>query len=332
MTTGLHRPGPRHRVRSRGAALGLVLVGALVVGAAGCGGTEPEVRSPARADRPAATVTPTQPPAPARSSPTAAPAPAPAPPPAPPRAVVAAAGAALDRLVVESEEYRPGYDRGLFAHWVDDDGDGCDTRCEVLAAERRTDLPGLTVGWLSIYDGYSTDNSSELDVDHVVALAEAWGSGAWAWDSARRRAFANDLGDPRALIAVTAATNRSKSDRDPAQWQPPNRAAWCEFADAWIATKLRWGLTVDPAERTALANMLAGCPAGAPVTPVPAAPAAPAAPAGPAGGAGGGGGGEGGVYYANCTAARAAGAAPVRAGDPGYRAALDRDGDGVGCE
>ncbi|MFO1537455.1 MAG: excalibur calcium-binding domain-containing protein, partial [Actinomycetota bacterium] len=244
---------------------------------------------------------------------------------APPRAVVAAAGAALDRLVVEPEGYRPGYDRGLFVHWVDDDGDGCDTRCEVLAAERRTDLPGLTVGWLSIYDGYSTDDSSELDIDHVVALAEAWSSGAWAWDAARRRAFANDLGDPRALIAVTAATNRSKSDRDPAQWQPPNRAAWCEFADAWIATKLRWGLTVDPAERAALANMLAGCPAGAPVTPVPAAPAAPAAPSG-------GGSGGAGVYYANCTAARAAGAAPVRAGDPGYRPALDRDGDGVGCE
>ncbi len=319
------RLGARVGWRRVALVAGAVLVLAVVLEQ--CGGTDPEVRS---AERPApvATSPPTVPPTtratvpPSTVPPTVRPT-APAPARAP---VVAAAAADLDRLVVEAEGPRPGYDRGLFVHWVDDDGDGCDTRCEVLAAERRTDLPGLTVGWLSIYDGYSTDSSSELDVDHVVALAEAWDSGAWAWDAGRRRAFANDLGDPRALIAVTASTNRSKSDRDPAEWQPPNRSAWCEFADAWIATKVRWGLTVDPAERNALANMLAGCPAGAPVTPVPAAPAAPPgpAPAPPAG--------DGSVYYANCTAARLAGAAPVRVGDPGYRAALDRDGDGVGCE
>ncbi len=312
------RPG-RGRV-----AVGVVAVLGAALLVARCGGAEPEVRSVGRPD-PAVVATTSPPTVPPTTRPVV-PAPVTAPP-APVRApVVAAAAADLDRLVVEAEGPRPGYDRGLFVHWVDDDGDGCDTRCEVLADERRTDLPGLTVGWLSIYDGYSTDNSSEFDVDHVVALAEAWDSGAWAWDASRRRAFANDLGDPRALIAVTAATNRSKSDRDPAEWQPPNRSAWCEFADAWIATKVRWGLTVDPAERNALANMLAGCPAGAPVTPVPAAPAAPPgpSPAPPAG--------DGGVYYANCTAARLAGAAPVRVGDPGYRAALDRDGDGVGCE
>jgi len=257
MTTAPGRPGSGRRARSRGGALGLVLVGVLTVGAAGCGGTEPQVRSPARSGgAPVATVTTTRPPAPAPSSTTTTAVPAPAPAPAPPRAVVAAAGAALDRLVVESEEYRPGYDRGLFAHWVDDDGDGCDTRCEVLAAERRTDLPGLTVGWLSIYDGYSTDNSSELDIDHVVALAEAWGSGAWAWDSARRRAFANDLGDPRALVAVTAATNRSKSDRDPAEWLPALDR--CGYAQAWVAVKWRWSLSVDDAEYGVLAALLTG--------------------------------------------------------------------------
>jgi len=163
-------------------------------------------------------------------------------------------------LVVAPENPRAGYDRGLFEHWTDEDYDGCDTRCEVLEAERRTDLPGLAAGgWLSIYEGYTTPDPGELDVDHVVALAEAWDSGAAGWDPARRRAFANDLGEPGALIAVTAATNRSKSDRDPAEWQPPNREAWCEFATSWVRVKVRWGLTADEAEVRALRNMLSGC-------------------------------------------------------------------------
>lgn len=174
---------------------------------------------------------------------------------------VAAGGPEIvNLLVVAPEGPRDGYDRSLFEHWVDADGDGCDTRCEVLAAERRADLAGLPAGgWLSIYDGYWTDDPSELDVDHVVALAEAWESGASGWDAATRRAFANDLDHPGALVAVTAATNRSKSDRDPASWQPPNRDAWCEFAASWVWTKVRWRLTADLAEVQALRNMLAGC-------------------------------------------------------------------------
>lgn len=166
----------------------------------------------------------------------------------------------VDQLVIAPEGTDDGYDRDLFDHWVDADGDGCDTRCEVLEAERRDDLPGLpSGGWLSIYDGYSTPDASELDIDHVVALGEAWRSGAAGWDAARREAFANDLADPQALIAVTAATNRSKGARDPASWQPPAQAAWCEFATAWAATKVRWGLTADQAEVDALRNMLRSC-------------------------------------------------------------------------
>ncbi len=107
----------------------------------------------------------------------------------------------------------------------------CDTRCEVLLREFRRDLDDLPVGgWLSVYDGVRTAESSELDVDHTVALAEAWISGADRWDDARRRDFANDL-TPGALRAVTASVNRSKSDRDPAEWQPPDRSSWCTFAD-----------------------------------------------------------------------------------------------------
>lgn len=170
------------------------------------------------------------------------------------------AGALVDQLVVAREGSGAGYDRDLFQHWIDADGDGCETRCEVLETERRTDLPGLPGGgWLSIYDGYSTDDSSELDVDHVVALGEAWRSGADTWDASRRRDFANDLDEPDALIAVTASTNRSKSDLDPANWQPPNRAAWCQFGLGWVRVKIKWALTADEAEVQALRNMLAGC-------------------------------------------------------------------------
>src|SRR5690606_9096592 len=112
---------------------------------------------------------------------------------------------------------------------------------------------------LSIYDGYSTPDASELDVDHVGALGEAWRSGAPSWDAWRRRAFANDLDEPGALIAVSASTNRSKSDRDPASWQPPNRDAWCQWGRAWVRVKVKWGLTADEAEVRALENILAGC-------------------------------------------------------------------------
>lgn len=186
-------------------------------------------------------------------TPTSSPKPTPAPP-------ASSASALIDQLSVAPEGSGAAYDRDLFDHWIDEDGDGCHTRCEVLEAERRTDLPGLPGGgWLSIYDGYSTDDSSELDVDHVVALGEAWRSGADTWDAARRRAFANDLDEPDALIEVTASTNRSKSDRDPASWQPPNRDAWCQFGLGWARVKIKWNLTADEAEVRALRNIVAGC-------------------------------------------------------------------------
>lgn len=182
-------------------------------------------------------------------------------------AVDAGVDTLLDRLVIAAESDGADYERGRFAHWTDEDGDGCNTRCEVLQAERRTDLPGLPDGgWLSSYDGYSTDNPAELEVDHVVALAEAWRSGAAAWTDDRRAAFANDLVEPGALAAVTAAMNQSKSDRDPSEWQPPNRASWCDFAGGWLRTKVRWQLTADAAEAAALGNLLRSC-ASAPSAP-----------------------------------------------------------------
>jgi hypothetical protein len=165
----------------------------------------------------------------------------------------------LSTLLVEPEHTGGGYERELFQHWIDVDHNGCNTRCEVLNAERRTDLPGLDSGWYSLYDGYTTDDPSELDIDHVVALGEAWRSGADGWDADRRRDFANDLDEPDALIAVTAATNRSKGDKDPARWQPPNRDGWCQWASGWVKVKAKWALSIDQAEADALHNILRGC-------------------------------------------------------------------------
>lgn len=166
-----------------------------------------------------------------------------------------------------ADERRTGYDRDLFKLWIDADGDGCDTRREVLVEEaviapRVGEGCALSGGsWFSLYDGVTITDSSALDIDHVVALAEAWDSGAFAWTAERRRDFANDLGVSFALIAVSAASNRSKSDLDPADWLPPSATARCPFVGAWIAVKVRWSLAVDAREQSALESLAAGCPA-----------------------------------------------------------------------
>lgn len=183
-----------------------------------------------------------------------------------PAAPAAAWRGSLDdgvRALPVAVETREGYDRDLFEHWVDADGDGCDTRDEVLLAEARTAPavgPGCVLSggrWRSAYDGVATDDPSTFDVDHLVPLAEAWDSGARAWDADTRRRFANDLDDPRPLRAVSAGSNRSKGDRDPAEWLPER--ARCRYAREYVATKLRWRLTVDRPERRALRELVAGC-------------------------------------------------------------------------
>lgn len=206
------------------------------------------------------------------SPPTTKPAPGPTTRPTPP----AGGGDPLAALRVVPEGVRAGYDRDLFQHWIDADGNRCDTREEVLIAESRSpaqvDFYGCKVvagDWFSAYDGVSTDQPGELDIDHVVALAEAWDSGASAWDDTRRRDFANDLGYPGSLIAVTASSNRSKSDHDPAGWMPPRRESWCSFATDWVGVKIRWNLTADQAEVSALRTAFATCASAPPAPPPP---------------------------------------------------------------
>ncbi|EFL33656.1 secreted protein [Streptomyces viridochromogenes DSM 40736] len=167
-----------------------------------------------------------------------------------------------------AEEVRDGYQRTSFRHWNagQNPTDGCNTRAEVLISEA-VDPPEVLAGcrlsggrWWSYYDARWVTEASALDVDHMVPLAEAWDSGASQWTAPRREAYANDLDAQTSLIAVTAASNRSKADKDPAEWLPPAPGVTCRYTSEWVATKLRWGLAADDVEFEALTRLAQSCP------------------------------------------------------------------------
>lgn len=196
-------------------------------------------------------------------------------------------------LRVASETTTPRYDRDRFEHWIDADGDGCNTRYEVLIDESTTPttrhsgckLSGGT--WLSALDGTTAGSPDDVQIDHHVALAEAWRSGASAWTDAQRRDFANDLGVAYALNATSGASNQAKADKDPAEWLPSNAAYRCEYVTSWALVKYRWSLAVDAAESAALQRELSGACGRAAVTLPPVALAAsPATPSTPTTGPG----------------------------------------------
>jgi hypothetical protein len=177
----------------------------------------------------------------------------------------------VDRFtfLLASMEIKPeatsGYDRSLFKHWIDADGDSCNAREEVLIIES---LEPVTLGagckvltgrWLSNFDGVVITDSSKLDMDHMVPLKEAWDSGANTWSASRRQAYANDIDLPEALIAVSASSNRSKSARDPAEWLPTNTSYRCQYVEDWMAVKVKWELSVDAKEFEALRSVSVGC-------------------------------------------------------------------------
>jgi Protein of unknown function (DUF1524) len=162
---------------------------------------------------------------------------------------------AIGDLKVAAEN-RTGYQRTLFPLWDDADGDGGDTREEVLISEA-DDPPTVGSGcsitggrWFSYYDRVSWTDKGRIDIDHVVPLAEAWDSGAGTWTTATREAYANDLGDYRTLIGVTDSVNQAKGDQDVAEWLPTYDV--CRYLRDWVAIKHRWGLTVDSTEKSAL--------------------------------------------------------------------------------
>jgi hypothetical protein len=263
----------------------------------------------------------------------------------------------LSQLVARPEGARTDYDRDLFTHWTTTNG--CDTRERVLWAEAITapsvsSSCSLTGGtWRSPYDDFQSTSSSDFHVDHMVPLAEAWDSGANGWTAARRQAFANDVTYPGALVVASASSNTSKSDQDPAEWQPTNTAHDCVYASDWLRTKLRWLLGADLAEWTALQQMLHSCPNGRltsstnvrpPNPALPVLPPPPPPPPPPTGCSTNGSAyvpANGGCidrYDAdhngdiNCTELPAA-AKPVTVKNPGNDPyGLDGDSDGLGCE
>ena len=231
-----------------------------------------------------------------------------------------------------------GYDRDRFGPaWLDADRNGCDTRNDVLAAHLTHVVlePGthdcvVTTGDLADpYTGtvihFVRGDGTLVDIDHVVALGNAWVTGAFKEPVRERAALAND---PLNLLPVDASANRQKGDGDAATWLPANKAYRCRYVARQVAVKTKYDLWVTPPERAAIERVLDACPgqrlppdSGAPVL----APVRVTDPASPSASPGSSG-------FASCDAARAAGAAPLHRGDPGYSPQLDGDDDGVACE
>ncbi|MFI6097659.1 HNH endonuclease family protein [Lentzea sp. NPDC051213] len=168
----------------------------------------------------------------------------------------------LGALAIAPEGKMAGYSRDRFPHWASQ-GNSCDTREIVLQKQgadvkQDKDCKATSGTWNSVYDGVVIKDAGAVDIDHTVPLAEAWRSGADKWTDDERKAFANDLGGIQ-LIAVTAKSNRSKGDQDPAKWKPPVESYWCTYVQHWISVKITYKLTVDQAEHDALGTMLKAC-------------------------------------------------------------------------
>jgi hypothetical protein len=167
----------------------------------------------------------------------------------------------LASLTVAAEGSSSGYSRDLFPHWITISGT-CNTRETVLIRDGSnvvtdSSCAATSGSWYSQYDNITETAASDIDIDHMVPLAEAWRSGASAWTTARRQSFANDLTRPQ-LIAVTDNSNQQKSDQDPAEWLP--RAAYqCVYVRAWVQVKYYYSLTIDSAEKSAITSVLNGC-------------------------------------------------------------------------
>ncbi|MEU7679800.1 HNH endonuclease family protein, partial [Micromonospora taraxaci] len=171
----------------------------------------------------------------------------------------ATAQSQLNALTVATQGSTSGYSRDLFPHWITISG-SCNTREQVLKRDGTSVVVdsscAATSGrWYSPYDGATWTAASDVDIDHVVPLAEAWRSGANSWTTSRRQSFANDLSRPQ-LIAVTDNVNQSKGDQDPSTWQPPLSSYRCTYSKMWITVKYTWGLTLQSSEKTALQSML----------------------------------------------------------------------------
>jgi hypothetical protein len=167
------------------------------------------------------------------------------------------------------------YSRDAFAYQqIDADGDGCTIREDILhrdltgirTAGAGSGKPSCTVVTGRLRDPYTgatiafrrgRATSSAVQIDHVVALHNAWDSGAAGWDSTKRRALGND---PQNLLAVSGPANQEKSDADASGWLPGNQRFRCEYVARQIGVKAAYGLSVTTAEKNAMRRVLLGCP------------------------------------------------------------------------
>ncbi|KAL2131980.1 hypothetical protein VTI74DRAFT_4381 [Chaetomium olivicolor] len=189
----------------------------------------------------------------------AIPMPAPTPPGVP---SASAAKSQLASLTVKASYDDGKYSRDLFPHWGTVSG-SCNTREYVLKRDGTNvvtnDACTATSGtWFSPYDGATWTAASDLDIDHMVPLKNAWISGANTWSTAKRTQFANDIDIPQ-LWAVTDNVNQAKSDKSPDAWRPPLTSFYCTYAKSWVNVKYSYGLSITSAEKSALTSMLNTC-------------------------------------------------------------------------
>jgi hypothetical protein len=178
---------------------------------------------------------------------------------------------ALQDLEVSEPDSMSGYSRESFKHWsrANDFGwEAPESSCDAREAALIRDGEGVEVGsgckvtsgsWYDPYTDQTFADPSDIDTDHVVALANAWRSGASAWDDWDRERYAND---PEVLLSVEDDANQSKGDKGPEAWKPPNEAVWCDYAVRWIGIKDKYDMSINPEEKEALSQMLDGCAGG----------------------------------------------------------------------
>lgn len=239
----------------------------------------------------------------------------------------------LNTLPVKGRAPKTGYSRAQFGDaWSDIDHNGCDTRNDILnrdlTAKQHKNSRGCVVISGILNDPYTgkvinfmrgKDTSEQVQIDHVVALSDAWQSGAQEISAQERLQLAND---PENLLAVDGPANQQKSDSDAATWLPANASFRCSYVARQIRVKAKYHLWVKPAEKEAMINVLTPCAgaAEAPPAPVPQVDTPLAQNPAPA------------LAFQTCADARAAGYRNMHCGAPGYSEHLDRDGDGIACE
>ena len=182
--------------------------------------------------------------------------------------IPAEASQTLNKLQVASPGSMSGYSRERFPHWsrASDFGwtppdSSCDTREAALVRDGKNVKVGkgckVNSGeWPDPYTGQTYSDPKDLDIDHVVPLANAWRSGASSWDDKQRERYAND---PEVLLSVEDNANQEKGDKGPEAWKPPNKSEWCDYAERWIQIKSKYSLSVNEQEKAALEQMLNTC-------------------------------------------------------------------------